>query len=69
VLFIVLVQMHFVQRKLFNKTNVTSHAFQQISDLKISPQSFRGPLKTLWRATCGRGPVVGPHWSNLRNPD
>jgi len=30
----------------------TSHAFQQISDLKIFPECFRGPLKTLWRATC-----------------
>jgi len=33
--------------------NVTSHAFQQISDLKIFPECFRGPLKTLWRAICG----------------
>jgi len=22
-----------------------------------------GPLKTLWWATCGRGTVVGPHFS------
>jgi len=29
-LFIVLVQMHFIQRKQFNETNVTLHAFQQI---------------------------------------
>jgi len=42
------VQMHFIQRKQFSKTNVTSHAFQQISDLKIFPERFRGPLKTLW---------------------
>ena len=42
--------MHFIQRKQFSKTNVTSHAFQQISDLKIR---FEGLLKTLWRATCG----------------
>ena len=46
--------MHFIQRKQFSKTNVTSHAFQQISGLKIFPECFRGPLKTLWRATCGR---------------
>ena len=32
---------------------VTSHAFEQISDLKIFPECFRGPLKTLWQATCG----------------
>jgi len=29
VLFIVLVQMHFIQRKQFNETNATSHAFQK----------------------------------------
>jgi len=29
------------------------HAFQQISDLKIFPECFCGPLKTLLRATCG----------------
>ena len=45
--------MHFIQRKRFSKTNVTSHAFQQISDLKIFPERFRGPLKTLWQGTCG----------------
>jgi len=28
VLFIVLAQMHFIQRKQFSKTNVTSHTFQ-----------------------------------------
>jgi len=44
--------MHFIQRMQFSKTNVTSHAFQQISDLKIFPERFRGPLKTLWQATC-----------------
>jgi len=33
--------------------NVTSHGFQQISDLKIFPEYFPGPMKTLWRATCG----------------
>jgi len=50
---IVLVQMHFIQRKQFSETNVTLHAFQEISDLKIFPEWFRGPLKTMWRATCG----------------
>jgi len=34
------------------KTNVTSHAFQHISDLKFCSECFRGALKTLWRATC-----------------
>ena len=51
-----------MQRKQFSETIVASHDFQQISDLKIFPECFRGPLQTLWRATCGRGPVVGPHW-------
>jgi len=40
----------FTQRKQFNETNVTSHAFQQNSDLKIFLECFRGPLKTLLRA-------------------
>jgi len=35
--------MHFIQHKQFNETNVTSHAFQQNSDFKISPECFRGP--------------------------
>ena len=50
---IVLVQMYFVQCKQFSETNVTSNPFQPISDLKIFPVCFRGPLKKLWRATCG----------------
>jgi len=53
VLFIVLVQMHFIQHEHFNETNVTSHAFPLISDLKVFPECFCGPLITLWGATCG----------------
>jgi len=34
VLYIVLVQMHFIQHKQLNETNVTSHAFQLISDFE-----------------------------------
>jgi len=34
VLFIVLVQMHFIQHKKFSETNVTSHVFQQISEFE-----------------------------------
>jgi len=49
VLFIVFVQM---KHKEFSEANVTSHAFQQISDLKIFPECFCGSLKKLWRATC-----------------
>jgi len=60
---IVLVQMHFIQRKQFRETMATLHASQQISDLKIFPECSRGPLKTLWRAACG--PVVEPHWPRL----
>jgi len=48
---VILVQMHFIQRKQFSETNATSHAFQQILALKIFPERFRGPLKTLWRPT------------------
>jgi len=48
--FIVLVRMHFIQRKQFSETNVTSHTFQQISHLQIFPESFCGPLKMLWPA-------------------
>jgi len=43
------VQIHFIQRK---QTNVTSQAFQKISNLWIFSECFRVPLKTLWRATC-----------------
>jgi len=45
-------------------TNVTLHAFQQISDLKIFPECVRG-RKRLWRVTCGRGPVAGVHWAKI----
>jgi len=44
--------MHVIQRKQFSETYVTSRAFQEISDLKIFPECFRGPLKKLWPATC-----------------
>jgi len=46
------VQIQFTQRKEFSMTDVTSHNFQQILDLKIVPECFRGPLKTLWQVTC-----------------
>jgi len=52
VLFIVLVQIHFIQRKQFNEANVTSHVFQQISNLKFFSECFREQLKTAGRATC-----------------
>jgi len=48
------VQMHFRRRKDLSETNVTSHALQPMLNLKIFPECFRGPLNTLWRATCGR---------------
>jgi len=54
--------MHFVQRKQFNERNVISHIFQQISDLSISPECFRGPLKTLWWTTCGLHACI---WTTL----
>jgi len=46
--------MQFIHHNQFNETNVTLNAFQQISDLKIFPECFRGSLKTRWRATCGQ---------------
>jgi len=47
--------MHFIiHRKQFSQTNVTSQAFQQISDLKNFPACFRGPH-------VAHGPVVGSH--------
>jgi len=45
--------MHFIQRKQFCETNAISHAFQKTLDLKIFPERFHGPLKTLPRATYG----------------
>jgi len=47
------VQMHFIQGKQFNEAHVTSCACLDISHLNIFPECFRGPLKTLWWATCG----------------
>jgi len=46
-------EIYFIQCKQFSGTNVISHAFQQISDLKIFPECFCGPLKILWWAICG----------------
>ena len=33
--------------------NIYCEMLEAISDLKIFPECSRGPLKTLWRATCG----------------
>jgi len=62
VLFVVLVQMHFIQRKQLSEKYVTSHAFQQISDLKILSECFRE------NAVAARGPVVGPHCLITQTP-
>jgi len=53
--------MHFIQHKQFSETNVTSHTFQQTSDLKIFAECGLGPLKTLWRGTCGPRATNCPH--------
>ena len=53
VLFFVLVQMHFIQRRQCSETNAVSYVFQTISDLNIFPECLCGLLKALWRATCG----------------
>ena len=54
--------MHFVQRKQFNETNVTSYAFQQISNLKFFLNASAGHLKRCGGPHVALGPVVGPHW-------
>jgi len=45
--------MYFIQSKQFSETNATSHAFQQISELKIFPECFLGPQKTMRWVTYG----------------
>jgi len=47
VLFIVLVHIHFIPHKQFSETNVTSHAFQQISDWEILPVLPRATENTV----------------------
>jgi len=34
-------------------TTIYCEKLEEISDLMIFPEYFRGSLKTLWRATCG----------------
>ena len=34
-------------------TNIHFDNMEDMSDLKIFSEYFRGPLKVLWRATCG----------------
>jgi len=45
-------RMHFIQREKFREINVSSHALQQMSDLKIFHEYFPGP------AHPAQGPVV-----------
>jgi len=65
VLFVVLLQINFLQRKQSREANVTSHAFQQVSNLDFFLNASAGHSKR-----CGgpqhaaRKPVVGPHWLN-----
>jgi len=51
-----------------DKCNLTH--FSKFSDLKIFPECFRGPLKTLWQATCGpwvaNSPLLLYSINNLR---
>ena len=53
-LFFVCVHMHFIQSKQISETNVTSHAFQQISDLKIFFNAAAGH----WRCCVDPSPGV-----------
>jgi len=58
--------MHFIQRKQFSETNVTSRALQQILYFKIFPECFRGPLMELYGLHAASRPVVEPHWTGLQ---
>ena len=51
VLYIVLVQMHFIRCKQFSETNVNSHN-TLFNKFHIFPECFCGPQKMLWRITC-----------------
>jgi len=48
-------------------TNICCNKWEEISDLKIFPECFRGPLKTLCRATCGRVPLIVHPWARDKN--
>jgi len=41
-------------------TNIYCDKFKEISDLKIFPECFRGPLQALWRATHGSRAAICP---------
>jgi len=43
-------------------TNNFSDKLGENSDLIIFPECFRGPLETLWRATCSPGPLIAHTW-------
>jgi len=58
------VQIHFIQRKQFNETNVTSHDFLQISNLKIFLNASVGHWKRCGGPYAAREPLAGPHWFN-----
>jgi len=62
--FIVIVQIHFIQRKQFSETNVTSCAFQQISNFKLFLNASAGHLKRCGGPHAARGPAVVTHWLN-----
>jgi len=55
---IVLVQMHFIQRKQFSEINVASHAFHQISNLNFF---LNASARATENAVAAREPVVGTH--------
>jgi len=55
--------MHFIQPKEFSETNVTSHAFQHISDWKTFPERVRGHWKRCGGPHAARGTGVGPRFS------
>jgi len=57
--------MHFIKRMEFTESNVPLHAFKQISDLKIIPECFHGPLKSCGGAHAFRGPVFAPPALNI----
>jgi len=49
-----LVKMKQVSVQVSPNTNIYCEKLEELSDLMIFPECFHGPLKTLWRATCGQ---------------
>ena len=65
VLFVVLLQINFLQRKQFREANVTSHAFFKFQIWIFFLNASAGHSKRCSGPQhAAREPVVGPHWPN-----